>query len=303
MHLSNSISRNGSPPALQIPASVQLLSGLGERVRAWRSQRGITRKALALQSQVSERHLAQLESGKGNISVLLLQQIADALALPITHFFHEEPTANAELQLINQILARLPESALVEIRQQLVRDHGKFEQTRQQRIALIGLRGAGKSSLGGALAKALGCPFIELDRDVEKLAGIGLSELFSLYGQAGFRRFERQALENALKAHERAVIATGGSIVKETATFEMLLADCYTIWLKATPREHMERVLAQGDLRPMAGNKAAMNDLVRILRGREPLYGKADFSVDTGKQSFDQTLARLIDVASEKETL
>ena len=290
--LANELDRDAGP--------FEILHGLGERVRAWRSRRGMTRKALALHSQVSERHLAQLEAGKGNISVLLLQQIAGALNLPMAYFFQEESPAQADIQLINQILARLPESTLTDIRKRLVRDHGKVEQERRQRVALISLRGAGKSSLGGRLAKELGCPFIELDREVEALAGMGLSELFSLYGQAGYRRFERRALEATLKQHERVVIATGGSIVSESATFDLLLSSCYTIWLKATPEQHMARVLAQGDLRPMAGNKAAMDDLNQILRGRAALYGKADQSVDTSKQSFDQTLAQLTQVANGK---
>ena len=276
------------------PDAPEMLRILGERVRAWRARRGMTRKALAIQSQVSERHLAQLEAGKGNVSVLLLGQISGALNLPLTYFFQDESPAHAEIQLINQILARLPDAALSNIRKRLIRDHGVLEQERRKRVALVGLRGAGKSTLGARLAKQLACPFIELDREVERLAGMGLSELFSLYGQAGYRRFERRALETTLKQHDRVVIATGGSIVSESATFDLLLSSCYTVWLKAAPQEHMSRVLAQGDLRPMAGNKAAMDDLNQILRGRAPLYGKADHSVDTSKQTFDQTLAQLV---------
>lgn len=284
---SNNISNaDGDAPAM--------LRILGERVRAWRARRGMTRKALAIQSQVSERHLAQLEAGKGNISVLLLQQITGALNLPMSAFFQDERPAHAEIQLIDQILARLPDAALADIRKRLIHDYGVLEGERRQRIALIGLRGAGKSTLGARLAKDLACPFVELDREVERLAGMGLSELFSLYGQAGYRRFERRALETTLKDNERVVIATGGSIVSESATFDLLLSSCYTVWLKATPEEHMSRVLAQGDLRPMAGNKAAMDDLNQILSGRAPLYGKADQSIDTSKQSFDKTLAQLV---------
>ncbi len=270
------------------------LAKLGERIRSLRARRGMTRKMLAQYSLVSERHLAQVEVGKGNISVLLLQQIAAALSLPIAHFFQDDVHSSHERQIIDQILARLPTPLLGEIRKQLVRDHGQFEQGRRSHIALIGLRGAGKSTLGARLAKELVCPFIELDREVEHLAGLGLSELFSLYGQAGYRRFERRALETALKEHESVVIATGGSIVSEAATFDLLLSRCFTVWLKAEPEEHMSRVLAQGDLRPMAGNKAAMDDLKQILRGRAPLYGKADHSVDTSHQSFDQALAQLV---------
>ena len=284
-------SNNISNANADAPAMLQIL---GERVRAWRARRGMTRKALAIQSQVSERHLAQLEAGKGNISVLLLQQITGALNLPMSAFFQDERPAHAEIQLIGQILARLPDAALADIRKRLIHDYGALEGERRQRIALIGLRGAGKSTLGARLAKELACPFVELDREVERLAGMGLSELFSLYGQAGYRRFELRALETTLKDNERVVIATGGSIVSESATFDLLLSSCYTVWLKAAPEEHMSRVLAQGDLRPMAGNKAAMDDLNQILSGRAPRYGKADQSIDTSKQSFDKTLAQLV---------
>lgn len=276
------------------PSSTAFLAKLGDRIRSLRAQRGMTRKMLAQHSLVSERHLAQVEAGKGNISVLLLQQIGVALSLPIAHFFQDDVHLNDERQIIDQILAQLPTSVLGEIRKQLVRDHGKFEPGRRSHIALIGLRGAGKSTLGSRLAKELACPFIELDREVERLAGMGLSELFSLYGQAGYRRFERRALETTLKEPERVVIATGGSIVSESATFDLLLSRCFTVWLKAEPEEHMSRVLAQGDLRPMAGNKTAMDDLKQILRGRAPLYGKADHNVDTSHQSFDQALAQLV---------
>ena len=257
-------SNNISNANADAPAMLQIL---GERVRAWRARRGMTRKALAIQSQVSERHLAQLEAGKGNISVLLLQQITGALNLPMSAFFQDERPAHAEIQLIGQILARLPDAALADIRKRLIHDYGALEGERRQRIALIGLRGAGKSTLGARLAKELACPFVELDREVERLAGMGLSELFSLYGQAGYRRFELRALETTLKDNERVVIATGGSIVSESATFDLLLSSCYTVWLKAAPEEHMSRVLAQGDLRPMAGNKAAMDDVVYIPTG------------------------------------
>lgn len=283
---------------IAVTQSPEFLRTLGERVRAWRARRGMTRKMLAVQSQVSERHLAKLESGEGNISVLLLQQVAGALNLPIVNFFQDDARPRAEVGRIQQLLERLPDSTLAEIRQQLMRQHGVVEEERRQRIALIGLRGAGKSSLGKRLADQVNCPFVELDRDVEKLAGMGLSELFSLYGQSGYRRFERRALEAAINNHERVVIATGGSIVSESATFDLLLANCYTVWLKATPEEHMARVLAQGDLRPMAGNKAAMDDLKQILRGRATLYGKADHNIDTSKQSLEQTLAKLKQLAA-----
>lgn len=274
------------------------LQTLGLRVRAWRARRGMTRKMLAVQSQVSERHLAQLESGKGNISVVLLQQIAGALNISVAWLFQEESPLQAELQVINQVLQRVPESKLTELRKRLVHEYGKAEQERRRRLALIGMRGAGKSTLGMRLASDLGWRLVELDRDVERLAGMGLSELFSLYGQAGYRRFERRALEAAIESADPIVIATGGSIVSEPATFDLLLSSCYTVWLKAEPQDHMERVIAQGDMRPMAGNKAAMDDLRQILSGRAALYGKADTIIDTSEQSPDQSLRLLKQLAS-----
>lgn len=277
------------------------LRDLGERVRGWRARRGMTRKMLALHSQVSERHLAQLESGKGNISILLLRQIAEALNLPLIQFFQNELPSREALNQIQQILQRLPDSTLGEIRQHLTSNYGIEEQQRRRRIALVGLRGAGKSSLGARLAQDLNYRFVELDRDVEQLAGMGLSELFSLYGQAGYRRFERHALESALNSDEHVVIATGGSIVSESATFDFLRAHCLIIWLKAAPEAHMARVRAQGDLRPMAGNKAAMDDLKQILNGRAGLYGQADHSIDTDKLSFELTLSQLKQIAMAKK--
>jgi XRE family transcriptional regulator, aerobic/anaerobic benzoate catabolism transcriptional regulator len=278
----------------------RVLTTLGQRVRAWRARRGMTRKMLALHSQVSERHLAQLESGKGNISIVLLQQIASALNIQLTSLFQQETALQAELQVINQVLRRLPEADVTELRKKLVHQYGKAEQERRQHIALIGLRGGGKSTLGARLAKVLDWPFVELDREVERLAGMGLSELFSLYGQGGYRRFERRALEAAIDSHDRVVIATGGSIVTESATFDLLLSACYTVWLKAKPEDHMNRVVAQGDMRPMAGNKAAMDDLRQILTGRTALYGKADYTVDTSELSLQQSLRLLKQIAVAK---
>ena len=269
------------------------LAQLGERVRGWRARRGMTRKTLALQAGVSERHLAQLETGKGNVSILLLQQIALALNIELAALFQEKTQQNIELQLINQVLQRLPENSLTQLRKRLTREHGNREQERMQRIALIGLRGAGKSTLGARLAKELNAPFIELDREVERLAGTNLSELFLLYGQAGYRRYERLALERVLQDHDRAVIATGGSIVSEAATFDLLLSTCYTVWLKAEPEQHMARVAAQGDMRPMEGHKAAMDDLKQILRGRNGLYAKADVTVNTSGATVAASMKQL----------
>jgi len=269
------------------------LAALGERVREARAKRGLSRKALAIESGVSERYLAQLEAGQGNVSILLLRQIATALDLPITELLAEESDRTVELALTTQFLKRLPRQKLAAVRSQLVRDYGNARSERMKRIALIGLRGAGKSTLGAKLAKALGTPFVELDREIEREAGTSLSEIFLLYGQAGYRRYERRSLERVLEKNERAVIATGGSIVSEPGTYELLLSSCFTVWLKAAPEEHMARVIAQGDTRPMAGNDQAMEDLRRILESRAALYGQADAVVNTAGKSVEKSLAEL----------
>ena len=236
--------------------------------------------------------MAQLESGQGNVSILLLRQIATALGLALTELLAEDSGEDAELSLTTQFLKRLPRQKLAAVRSQLVRDYGNARDERLKRVALVGLRGAGKSTLGAKLAKVLAVPFVELDREIEREAGTSLSEIFLLYGQSGYRRYERRCLERVLKS-ERAVIATGGSIVSEPGTYELLLSTCFTIWLKAAPEEHMARVIAQGDTRPMAGNDQAMEDLRRILEGRAVLYRQADVVVDTAGKSVEKSLADL----------
>jgi len=267
---------------------------LGERVRETRARRGMTRKILARDSGVSERYLAQLESGQGNMSIILLRQVAQAMGLPVADIVREGPEQPAELTLLMQSLARLSPSELAEARRWLAKSFGaSMEAKRRGRIALIGLRGAGKSTLGAALAAELKVPFIELDREIERLAGMDLATLFDLYGQSAYRRHERHALDQVIETQERAVIATGGSLVSEPATYELLLEACFTVWLTTTPEQHMSRVVAQGDLRPMADNAAAMEDLRRILAGRRALYARADRTVDTAGKTVDRSLAEL----------
>lgn len=285
--------RHSTLAAAQDLGGEQLLTRLGERVREERARRGMSRKILARDSGVSERYLAQLESGRGNVSVLLLRQIARALNQPLAQLLGEDSDQAVELTLISQFLKRLPAQRLAAVRSQLVRDFGAAQSDRMNRIALIGLRGAGKSTLGTRLAKDLNVTFLELDREIERESGTSLNEIFLLYGQAGYRRYERRCLEKVIERNDRVVIATGGSIVSEPGTFDLLLSTCYTVWLKARPEEHMARVVAQGDTRPMAGNKEAMEDLKRILAGRDLLYGQADVTVDTASKTIEQTLAEL----------
>jgi XRE family aerobic/anaerobic benzoate catabolism transcriptional regulator len=274
-------------------ADLAFLHALGERVRDARARRGMTRKILARDSGVSERYLAQLESGQGNVSVLLLQKVATALNMSPAEFLQRVSEQPMELALIWQFLQRLPAQKLPQVRSLLLREFGTAHTDRVKRIALIGLRGAGKSTLGSRLARELEIPFIELDREVEREAGTSLSEIFLLYGQAGYRRYERRCLEKVIKNNERAVIATGGSIVSEPGTYDLLLSTCRTVWLKAQPEEHMARVIAQGDTRPITGNLEAMEDLHRILRGRNALYGRADVTIDTAHKTVTRTLQQL----------
>jgi XRE family aerobic/anaerobic benzoate catabolism transcriptional regulator len=287
-----------TPQKTSLAADAAFLRALGERVRIARARRGMTRRILAHDSGVSERYLAQLESGQGNVSVLLLQRIAAALHLSLSELLQQGAEQPVELALIWQFLQRLPARKLPLVHSQLLRDYGTAHTDRMKRIALIGLRGAGKSTLGSRLAKQLEVPFIELDREVERAAGTSLSEIFLLYGQAGYRRYERRCLEEVVRKNERAVIATGGSIVSEPGTYDLLLSTCRTVWLKAQPEEHMARVVAQGDTRPMTGNLEAMEDLHRILRGRNALYGRADVTVDTAHKGIEQSLQQLRKVVS-----
>ncbi len=291
--LSTNIKKSSQDTVYTKNSERDYLATLGERVREARARRGISRKLLARDSGVSERYLAQLESGQGNVSILLLRQIATALNLSLTELLAEDSGDAVELTLTTQFLKRLPRQTLAAVRSQLARDYGSARDERRKRIALVGLRGAGKSTLGAKLARALGAPFVELDREIEREAGTGLSEIFLLYGQAGYRRYERRCLERVLEKNERAVIATGGSIVSEPGTYELLLSACFTVWLKAEPEEHMARVIAQGDTRPMAGNDQAMEDLRRILDGRAVLYGQADVTVDTAGKTPEQSFSAL----------
>ena len=258
----------------------EFLVAMGRHVREARERRGMARKVLSQNAGVSERYLAQLETGEGNASVLLLRSVARALGVSVTELLdpHE---SSVEQRLIRRFLDRLPEHRLEDVVFRLMRDFGQEEAARKRRIALVGLRGAGKTTLGAALAKDLGCAFVELDREIEREAGIGLTEVFLLYGQAGYRRIERRCLERMIESHAEMVMTVGGGIVSEPETYNLLLLNCFTVWVKASPDEHMARVVAQGDFRPMQGNAEAMEDLTRILEARVPLYRKADLTIDT----------------------
>ena len=298
VHVEENEIPEGSTAAIPVNADPgsesDYLSLLGERVRETRARRGMTRKILARDSGVSERYLAQLETGQGNVSILLLRQIAQALDTPLQALVLDGPEPAVDLVHTTEFLRRLPATELAEARRLLVEHFGGVDlYARRGRIALIGLRGAGKSTLGAMLANRLEVPFLELDRLIEQESGVSLSVIFDLYGQSGFRRLERRVLDQVIERNPRFVLATGGSLVSEPATFERLLTMCFTVWLRATPEEHMQRVIAQGDMRPMADNRESMSDLRRILEVREPLYRKADATIDTSGYSVKESIELL----------
>ena len=290
---------------LVAPEKSPALVALGDRVRGLRARRGMTRKAVAVAADVSERHLANLEYGTGNASFLVLLQVAGALNCSLAELMGDITTSTPEWLMIRGLLEHCDEATLhrmrVAIGEQLGTGGASTSKNgmRSPRIALIGLRGAGKSTLGQMLADDLNCPFVELSREIGKFAGCGISEIQALYGMNAYRRYERRALEEAIQIHPEAVIATPGGLVSDPATFNLLLAHCTTVWLQANPEDHMQRVAAQGDLRPMAASKEAMEDLRQILAGRAAFYSKADLRVDTSAQALEETFQVLRGVLRE----
>ena len=277
-------------------ADAAFLADVGAAIREARAQRGMSRKALALSAGVSERYLAHVESYGGNPSIVSLRRVPGALRRHLRTLL-ESGGARPEQKLIRRFLDGLPAERLEEVLRKLTDEFGQTELVRRRRITLIGLRGAGKSTLGRALAKELRRPFIELDQEIERDAGMSLSEVFHLYGQPGYRKIERRCLDRIISSQEDIVLTVGGGIVSEPETYELLLLNCFTVWVKAAPEEHMSRVVEQGDMRPMSGHSAAMQDLRDILTAREPLYGKADAQLDTSGKTVEQsfsTLKRLV---------
>jgi XRE family transcriptional regulator, aerobic/anaerobic benzoate catabolism transcriptional regulator len=270
------------------------LEALGERVRALRGRRGLTRKAVAIAAEVSERHLASLEYGEGNVSILVLLQVAGALQCSLAELIGDVTTSSAEWLMLREMLSQRNETDLRRLREQVAVMFGStLEAARTNRIALIGLRGAGKSTLGQRLAKELGYTFVELSREIEKFAGCSVSEIHNLYGTNAYRRYERRALEETIQIYPEVVIATPGGLVSDTATLNEMLSHCYTVWLKAKPEDHLARVAAQGDMRPMAGSAQAIEDLKLILESRTSFYAKADMTFDTSAQPLEETFQGL----------
>jgi XRE family transcriptional regulator, aerobic/anaerobic benzoate catabolism transcriptional regulator len=286
-----------STAAESVPDSKRspFLEALGERVRTLRSRQGMTRRSVAVAADVSERHLANLEYGTGNVSVLVLLQVAQALQCSLAELLGDVTTSSPEWLLIRELLGKRSEADLRRARVQLgeMFGEGGNAQERKNRIALIGLRGAGKTSLGQRLADDMGFPFIELSREIEQFAGCQISEIHNLYGANAYRRYERRALEEAIQIYPEVVIATPGGLVSDSANFNLLLSHCTTVWLQADAADHMGRVAAQGDMRPMAASREAMEDLKRILEGRSAFYSKADLAINTSGRSEDQAFGAL----------
>jgi XRE family transcriptional regulator, aerobic/anaerobic benzoate catabolism transcriptional regulator len=273
----------------QEQAEIQFLEELGTRVRTMRGLRGMSRKVLAEVSGISERYIAQLESGKGNVSIVLLRRVSSAMGAHIEDLI---PTIglSPDVLVIRDLVRHASPQQIAKVKE-ILSGHSA---TRHAGIALIGLRGAGKSTLGRMLAKSIGWTFVELNKEIERLSDLSVAEIIALYGQEGFRRKEQEALADLLARKDPVVLATGGGIVSEPVTFDLVLSSFYTVWLRAAPEEHMGRVRKQGDLRPMADNRAAMDELRTILLSREPLYARAAAEVDTAGLTVEEAAKRLI---------
>lgn len=278
----------------QPTAEGEFLEQLGQRVRTMRALRGMSRKTLAKVSGISERYIAQLESGKGNVSIVLLRRVSVAMGAHVEDLI---PTADTtpDWLVIRDLMRNASANQITQVKDVLASSSAARRHATFSGIALIGLRGAGKSTLGKLLAKKIGWTFVELNKEIERQNGLSVSEIIALYGQEGFRRMEQAALLQLLARKELIVLATGGGIVSEPLTFDLVLSSFYTVWLQAAPEEHMSRVRKQGDLRPMADDRSAMQELRTILQSREPLYARASASVDTAGLEVNDAATRLID--------
>lgn len=287
----------------QIPSSEdnenqqhQELIRLGSTVRKLRGAKGMSRKALSTVSRVSERHLAQLETGKGNISIVLLLRIVKALDTDLSDLFgHNYNHTSMDSILISDLVQQInPEDRQRAL--QMLMDQFVNVDNQKRRLALIGLRGAGKSTLGSLLASKYQLPFVRLVNEIEQLAGMNVSEIFSLYGEEYYRRLEQKALLNTLDRYDDCIIETGGSIVTDLNILNLLLKSCYVVWINATPEDHMQRVIDQGDMRPIQNNNDAMSDLRRIMQQRETFYRQAHGEIFTSGKSIDECLNSLADL-------
>lgn len=292
--------KDKAPPAPRDTSS-NLLKMLGTRVRDARARHGMTRRMLAHDSHISERYLAELESGRGNLSIVLLRRLAAAIDVPLAELIDEGPRPSAEYQMLAERLKRLEPRALAKASSLIMERFGR-PRDRSERIALIGLRGAGKTTLGQLLARRMNWRFVELSHAIEAEAKVPLAEIFEFGGQAAYRRYELRALEKVLTSEGRVVIAAGGGLAAETTAFARLLDACYTVWLTASPQEHWDRVIGQGDLRVRIGTRdnEALEDLKRILAQRESLYQMADARLDTSGKEIPAVLTELTGLADRR---
>ncbi|MDB5521014.1 MAG: transcriptional regulator [Tardiphaga sp.] len=288
----------GRPAADDDRLESEFLEQLGQRVRTMRGLRGMSRKVLARVSGISERYIAQLEAGKGNVSIVLLRRVSAAMGAHLEDLIPSDDVA-PDWPVIRTLLGKASPDQIAQARDVLSGQSGVAPRPAGfAGIALIGLRGAGKSTLGKVLAGRIGWDFVELNKEVERQNGLSVAEIIAMYGQDGFRRMEQSALGQLLARREPMVLATGGGIVSEPLTFDLVLSSFYTVWLKAEPEEHMARVRKQGDLRPMADDRSAMAELRTILRSREPLYARASAVVDTAGVGIDEAASRLSDTVA-----
>ena len=279
-------------------AVASLIARVGERVRRARERKGIPRRVLSEISGVSPRYLAQLEAGEGNISIGLLQRVAMALDHRIEWLLGEEDPWTSDALRV----ADLFRAADAEVQETVLRTLAPeaAETMRARRVCLVGLRGAGKSTLGALVGAAMGVPFVELNREIEEQSGMPVEEVMALYGQEGYRKLEAQAVSRVIQTHDSVILAVAGGIVGEPETYTRLMSHFHTIWLRTSPGEHMDRVRAQGDERPMAGNPEAMEQLKSILTSRQALYEKAEAQLDTSGRSPEESLAELMALISER---
>ncbi len=291
-------SRGRAKPRRADPQDVAYLHNLADKIRDARAQRGMTRNALAVDSGVSLRFLAQLEGGQGNPSILVLRRIAAAMGFPPDDLLSNDPPPAIDRIMAVQMLKRLSDDDIAKARRVLTQHLGldAVSEARKRYVTMIGLRGAGKTTLGRRLAKHRGVPFFELDREVEREYGATVGEILQLHGQPGYRRFERESLQSVLSKHPAAVIETGGGLAADPETLPLLLERSLAIWVRTSPEEHMQRVIDQGDLRPMARSREAMRELKDILKAREPFYRQAHLHLMTSGRTPDQSFQELLEL-------
>jgi XRE family aerobic/anaerobic benzoate catabolism transcriptional regulator len=278
-----------------------LIQRVGDRVRACRKAQGLSRRELSERSGVSPRYLAKLEGGEGNISIGLLQRVSIALSCPVESLLVEQNVLAEDVQLMSSLFQKA--DAVTRARVLNLLDPERMQIQKANRLCLVGLRGAGKSTLGRWVGTHFDAPFIELNSKIEANAGIPIPEIIALYGHEGYRKLEADAISEIVETQERAVLAVAGGIVSEKDTFNQVLSRFHTVWVKAMPGEHMERVREQGDMRPMAGNPQAMIQLREILKTREALYAQADYCLDTSGKSVEDSASELVDLIRSYDVL